>query len=704
MASTPDSVDKVPQLAMEKDIEPSGISTPITPPTPSHPHTKQLRNFLHHSGKRIYVVHTPEHHAKYHKQLCEQHPDGNFELLIHGSAEHQSTIQELHDHHTQSENKLREEHGEVYERFQHVRGELDSLSKELASLTHRGVALDANFSKFGYSAHLRTKDVDGDDSPHASGTSTPTSSHNPDDRTSTALKFFKRPAIRQYFHKGLLWRSANSGEAATFELFADLIYVGVIDTIGERAVEVLTGRSIVEYIIIFSISWKIWADLTMFVNWFEVDDIFSRLCVLFYLICLFGFETNITYGFEETYTSMISFFLAERLFIAIYYIFVAFMVPTIKGTMLYHSANLFVCAALWIGSTHLEYPTKLALIWIAIALDLFGFMPSIWFMRHAPKSKIPWMKRLNDKYFDFFPAVNIEHRTARNDAFVSLVFGYSVLTILYQNHAAMGINAFFGKAVLGLIQAFTFNWIYFDIDHYRIHIHAIRRSWISSLFWVSMHLPMMAGYVLAAGTLRKLVLAHDCSDADPETLGGHFVQNSIGELEDGLRWFYCGGLGLCLLCMAAISLCHTHKRLANARLMKRPRLAIRCCVAVIIICLPLAHGLNSLNLIAITTSLVVFVLLIDIYGNSCEGDNPFKGGFCPIERRKNGYSAEFHISKRKRRQIEKAMKEGKKLDLEDVMSMRSASIASDSDVDLEEKGTKRRKHTWKKAAWHGGHY
>lgn len=40
----------------------------------------------------------------------------------------------------------------------------------------------------------------------------------------------------------------------------------------------------------------------------------------------------------------------------------------------------------------------------------------------------------------------------------SQVFGYSILTILFQSKSSFGINAFFGKGVLGLIQAFFFNW------------------------------------------------------------------------------------------------------------------------------------------------------------------------------------------------------------------------------------------------------
>ena len=151
-------------------------------------------------------------------------------------------------------------------------------------------------------------------------------------------------------------------------------------------------------------------------------------------------------------------------------------------------------------------------------------------------------------------------------------------------------------------------------------MHAIRRSALSSLLWVSMHLPFIMSYVLAAATLSKLVLAHDCSDTDIETLGELYITKSVGEIPTGLRWYYCGGIGVSLLCMTIISLTHIHKRLRQPRFRKRPRLVVRACVAVIIICLPTADHLTSLQLISITTALVVFVLALDLFGNSCEGD------------------------------------------------------------------------------------
>jgi len=81
-----------------------------------------------------------------------------------------------------------------------------------------------------------------------------------------------------------------------------------------------------------------------------------------------------------------------------------------------------------------------------------------------------------DRVYEFYPAVNIEHKVERTNAFVTLVFGYSVVAIIYQSSADFGLNAFYGKAALGLVQAFCFNWIYFELDGADLFAHAIRRN------------------------------------------------------------------------------------------------------------------------------------------------------------------------------------------------------------------------------------
>ena len=45
-----------------------------------------------------------------------------------------------------------------------------------------------------------------------------------DKNNGTAMKLFQRPIIKQYFHRGLLWRASDERTVLSFELFFDLLY------------------------------------------------------------------------------------------------------------------------------------------------------------------------------------------------------------------------------------------------------------------------------------------------------------------------------------------------------------------------------------------------------------------------------------------------------------------------------------------------
>lgn len=306
--------------------------------------------------------------------------------------------------------------------------------------------------------------------------------------------------------------------------------------------------------------------------------------------------------------------------------------------MIINSTCIAIPAAVWIASVQVEYPDRLALVWIAIFLDLFGVLSVVFAKRWAELKHSSWVAN-HPKWFDFFPAINIEHKTERTNAFVTLVFGYSVVVLLFQNKAAYGLNAFFGKAVLGLIQAFSFNWLYFEIDSWNLHTHAIRRHFISSIIWTTIHFPFIMAYVLAGASLSRLVLATDCHDANDGDLTDAYSGSSKPEVASGLRWFYCSGLGVALLSMSIISLCHVHKKFDGERIGKRYRISVRVSVAIILIFLPLADSLSSLRLVSITTGLIVLTLMIDVYGSTSIHDNFWKCNSqckyranCPIKR------------------------------------------------------------------------
>jgi hypothetical protein len=88
-------------------------------------------------------------------------------------------------------------------------------------------------------------------------------------------------------------------------------------------------------------------------------------------------------------------------------------------------------------------------------------------------------------------------------------------------------------------------------------------------------------------------------------------------------------------------------------------------VAIVIITLPKAH-MNSLQLVATTTSLVVAVLILELEGSSCRGESVLWDTKC--QRGKATYSAKCGV---KREELEKSMKEGTVLNVEEIASRES---------------------------------
>lgn len=539
-------------------------------------------------------------------------------------------------------------------------------------ISEHAVQLDANFSKYGYSAHLRTKE--GADSLHSSSESTfEKETWHAERKLGETMRFYQKPIVRQYFHKGLLWRAKEAQEVASYELFIDLFYVGIIAITGDTAAEHPTGESLLRFAITFIMGWKFWSDIGLLISWFDSDDILRRCSVLFILTCLLGFTTNMASAFEHTYTPLVAFYLAARLFMTVSMFWYAWSIPMVRGSMIGNGVISLMPAALWIGSIHVEEPAKQGLIWVAIILDLFGHFIMIFIQRPGPTMTKLLPKKINES-LEFFPGTNIEHRIERTNAFVTLVFGSCVLGLLYQSNVEMGINAFFGKAVLGLIQAFVFNWIYFEIDSFNLHTHAIRRHVFSALTWFSVHLPFIMSFVLSASALAVLVRAHDCPDAPLDSLFETFIPRSEDHITDGLQWFYCGGLGISLFCLAIIALTHTHRKIPNQRLRKETRLAFRAIVSIAIICLPKAH-LNSLQLVATATGLVLSVLVVELIGMSCWGENIFWEKNC--RRAQAHYEAKCGV---RREELEKSVKEGKVLNVEEIARRERGGITAQGGI------------------------
>lgn len=112
--------------------------------------------------------------------------------------------------------------------------------------------------------------------------------------------------------------------------FIDLVYVGVVAVAGDSAAEDATAVSYFKFTVTFVVGWKVCRDLSLHTSWFEVDTMVQRLCALFIVVCLLGSTTNVANGLKDTYTALVAFYLAARLFAALGYLVNACLIPVIR--------------------------------------------------------------------------------------------------------------------------------------------------------------------------------------------------------------------------------------------------------------------------------------------------------------------------------------------------------------------------------------
>lgn len=211
------------------------------------PRRRQPQEFLLPDGRRVLVA-LPEEAARLRARYAHDadNPDAvQVEVVVHGSAEHTGHLRRLRTHHEAARDAQRARHGGDFDAWERTRTDLDHVARQLDRLDSDAgdggaEALNANFEKFGYTGVLRTfddgdpalggpsgvatprrslLDVDGD------GDSSTVATRDWDDtRGGRAIKLFQKPVIKQYFHRGLLWRASGFAEVMSFELFFDLLY------------------------------------------------------------------------------------------------------------------------------------------------------------------------------------------------------------------------------------------------------------------------------------------------------------------------------------------------------------------------------------------------------------------------------------------------------------------------------------------------
>ncbi|MCO5588070.1 hypothetical protein L7F22_042025 [Adiantum nelumboides] len=105
---------------------------------------------------------------------------------------------------------------------------------------------------------------------------------------------FKRPLIRQWVLQDKVYREIDDREPSQFELFFDLVMVGIIHKLADGAAEAATGLNVAKFILCFYPAWSVWSDTRAYMNVSGTDDVWQRIYTLLIMVLLVGYAANVT--------------------------------------------------------------------------------------------------------------------------------------------------------------------------------------------------------------------------------------------------------------------------------------------------------------------------------------------------------------------------------------------------------------------------
>ncbi|KAJ7628558.1 hypothetical protein FB45DRAFT_794405 [Roridomyces roridus] len=494
-------------------------------------------------------------------------------------------------------------------------------------------------------------------------------------------QYLQRPRLHQWLNRGHLYREAGEQQPSRFELFFDLLFVGMVHQISEAAAELPTGLGFARYVLTFAPAFSIWVDVRDMANQFSNDDVTQRAYILWIMMLLVGYANNasaIRFGEDgadgleeiitkESFTSMrwtLGFLALAKLSRVLLYAIYATFLPLSRKPLLVNSIPALVLAIIFFAAIFTSLHTTIALAALGILLDhglrvvgvlLFKLFEGLG--KKMEKRRLKQLPRLNStapseapsapeeaektlvlaqartanssttavsepslplenfklcrqvaSREDYrIPAINIEHLVERLGAFVTIMLGEIVVSVFFVATSPAGLGRESGRALLSLMLAFNYNWMYFDSPACRHFMHAIRRHWFTGFVWTTLHLPLCMSLLLASSAINRLV-----------------ISESIGE-EPGLRWYFGAGLGVSLWIMATLGVLHRnldeeaelnpHKRKIKRLIGRRFALGTRYLAGVAMVLIPLVDDLSSLALLSIYVGITAFLIILETFAS-----------------------------------------------------------------------------------------
>lgn len=401
--------------------------------------------------------------------------------------------------------------------------------------------------------------------------------------------FFMRPEALQFFYNGKLYKVAGERASGVFELFLDLLYVGIVALFSSDVAEHPDWIHVVKYLFIFFHAYQIWQDLREIFDNYYTDDILQRGIVLMVMACMATFATNAAHIGRHDEKSQVAYLAAVASFQLVHFIlivnwfFYSRYVPEhlvrmrVMGCV--NVVSLLVRFLLFVPGTSWVFRGAVAFVALSLERGFWAYIYSPAFIEH-------------DKT-EFSTAVNIEHESDRMTALYIIVLGEFLNSLFVKTSKLLGFQIAAGRATLVLVIAFSFNWLYVHNDGSLKNTHALRRSAASAIGWFIVHEPLCAALVLSG-------------DISAEYIKFDNLENY------NLQWIFCYGIAVGVLSLWILA----QFTLARDELVwpKQVRLLFRAIDAIVFILLPLAR-LNTTKTLATAAALLVITVVWENFGS-----------------------------------------------------------------------------------------
>lgn len=460
---------------------------------------------------------------------------------------------------------------------------------------------------------------------------------------------FKRPLIRQWILQDKLYREVDERAPSQFELFFDLVMVGIIHKLADGAAEDATALNVAKFVLVFYPAWSVWSDVRSYINVSGTDDVWQRLYILLIMLLLTGYAANATgiiikeanehggssaeseggshavrtavhllrrasseagpetepelvsqigdtgfwfaSGYHAAIASAIGFYLVAKFCrLALYFVY-GLLLPKFRKALWLNMTMLIVISCVYLPVMFITSPGVIVIfICCGMLLELF----SRYIVAAAMQFLHGQAKHRGHK--TYMPAYSLPHMMERMTQFTILVVGESIMNATYVAFSGeYGPQDMFGRAALTIVIAMWIMWLYFDIDSSRTFVHALKRHWFTSISFTNLHFPLCASLILMSSSLVKII-----------------QQEAI---EVDYLWFFSGSIATVMLCMGIIGMLHKSLDVwGSALIPKSARIALRFILAAVFAIMPLLRHWTGIEFLAVHAGLLALAVAFETFG------------------------------------------------------------------------------------------